>query len=172
MAAARRKSRPTTTKKRRKKESAGVDRDSRDQAIFEDLKAGALSYRQIAKKYAVSLPTVNNKARKFGISRGRRPGAKILVPAIRRTPGNAAKNAAKLAAGAKRLRTPAATAAPAPDARPRRKPGRPPKVARVLSPAARGGFADAFRELVLQYYPNISLKQFERLSETMARELA
>ncbi len=60
------------------------ERIKREAAIIADIKAGELSYRQIASKHEVSLPTVNNKARKAGISRGRREGAKIVLPAPRR----------------------------------------------------------------------------------------
>lgn len=69
----------------------------REKAIIEDIKAGVLSYREIAAKHGVSLPTVNNKARKAGISRGRRKGAKIVVAPIRRGPKKAAKKVAKKA---------------------------------------------------------------------------
>lgn len=88
---------------------------ARERAIVADIKAGKLSYRQIAKKHGVSLPTVNNKARKAGISRGRRPGAPILVAGPKRAPvlrpallGKAAVKAAKRAKTAKK----AAKAAP------------------------------------------------------------
>jgi hypothetical protein len=66
----------------------------REKAIIADIKAGALSYRQIAAKHKVSLPTVNNKARKAGISRGRRKGAKLFVAAPKR---KVAKKATKKA---------------------------------------------------------------------------
>jgi len=76
---------------------------ARVKAIIADIRAGVLSYRDIAAKHGVSLPTVNNKARKAGISRGRRKGAKILVPAPRRRrAGTAAKAAAPRAAGTRR----------------------------------------------------------------------
>ena len=150
----------TRKKPRSKKPMSGADRDAREQAIVVDLKAGALSYRQIAEKHGVSLPTVNNKARKFGISRGRRPGAKILVPAIRRP---SKKKTAKRPVGRPRKAV----------GRPRGKVGRPRKDAATTRPSRSGaGFDDAFRSLLLEYYPNISLKQFEKLNEVMSRELS
>jgi hypothetical protein len=150
----------TRKKRRSKKVISGVDREVREKAIVVDLKAGDLSYRQIAQKHGVSLPTVNNKARKFGISRGRRPGAKILVPAIRRSSKKTAARAVR--AGAKR-----------PVGRPRKKVGRPRKAMTAARPTrSAAGFGDALRELLLQYYPDISLRQFENLNEIVNRELA
>ena len=46
-----------------------VQRTAREKAIIQDLNGGAMSYRQIAAKHHVSLPTVNAKARKAGITR-------------------------------------------------------------------------------------------------------
>jgi DNA-binding CsgD family transcriptional regulator len=63
------------------------DLATRERAIIEDIKGGVLSYREIAQKHGVSLPTVNNKARKAGISRGRRKGARIVVARARRRAG-------------------------------------------------------------------------------------
>ncbi len=53
-----------------------AERQAREQAIVSDIEAGKLTYREIAAKHSVSLPTVNTKARKFGLSRrpGRTPG--------------------------------------------------------------------------------------------------
>ncbi|MCB9465423.1 MAG: hypothetical protein H6682_17180 [Candidatus Eisenbacteria bacterium] len=151
------------TKKKRSKPRTKVlsaaAREAREKAIVADLKSGELSYRQIAQKHGVSLPTVNNKARKFGISRGRRPGAKILVPAIRRSSKKTGKTASRTVRKAVKKA-----------GRPGRKPGRPRK---TVSASVNGaGFASAFRTLLLEYYPNISLKQFEKLNEVMERELA
>ncbi|MBU1699803.1 MAG: hypothetical protein KJ970_15785 [Candidatus Eisenbacteria bacterium] len=69
--------RKTYTKKVSRSKSADA-RLERERGIIEDLKKGDLTYREIAKKYNVSLPTVNTKARKAGIvrPRGRRSGAK------------------------------------------------------------------------------------------------
>ncbi|MEZ4652235.1 MAG: hypothetical protein R3E12_01130 [Candidatus Eisenbacteria bacterium] len=121
-----------------------ADRLRREKAIVGDIKAGTLSYRQIAQKYGVSLPTVNNKARKAGISRGRRKGAKILVKGPR--PGRTAKRATR--------RT--ATAAP-----------RAASAGTIV--AGNGSFQEAFRALVLEHYPNISLREFDRLSQAVER---
>lgn len=132
------------------------DRAQREVAIIEDIKAGKLSYRQIAAKHSVSLPTVNNKARKANISRGRRKGKKMIQVQGPR-PGRRPKTVA---------RAPRA-AAPAAAAKPRgRRPGRPKGSKNVVK---RGGFQEALRALVLQHYPNISLRDFDRLSEAVAR---
>ena len=156
-------------KPRSKKVISSADREAREKAIVVDLKAGDLSYRQIAKKHGVSLPTVNNKARKFGISRGRRPGAKILVPAIRRP----SKKTAKKKTAKKAARRIVRKVAKRPVGRPRKKVGRPRKAVAAARPTrSAAGFADAFREILLQHYPNISLKQFEKLNEMVSRELA
>jgi hypothetical protein len=122
-----------------------ADRLRREKAIIGDIKAGQLSYRQIAEKYSVSLPTVNNKARKAGISRGRRKGAKILVRGPR--PGRTPKS------GAAR-RTTSSTA-------------------RSLGSTslASSNFQEAFRALVLEYYPNISLREFDRLTQLVERSV-
>lgn len=102
---------------------ARLDRPAQQQreaAIIADLKAGALSYRKIAQKHAVSLPTVNAKARKAGITRprGRRPGA---------------------------------ASRPAP--------------VRLASAPAPSQFQEAFRAVVLHYYPTITLAKFDRLAK-------
>jgi hypothetical protein len=114
-----------------------TDRLRREKAIIGDIKAGQLSYRDIAKKHGVSLPTVNNKARKAGISRGRRKGAKIIVKGPR--PGRAPKRGRAVGRGVMRAASPAVAAA--------------------------GSFHEAFRALVLDYYPNISLREFDKLSQ-------
>lgn len=116
-------------------------REAREKAIVSDLKAGKLSYRRIAEKHSVSLPTVNNKAKKFGISRGRRKNASIVVPAPRRTTRAASTRGAARAASPRR------------------------------QPSANGGFGDALRTLVLEHYPNITLAQFDRLSQAVHNEL-
>ena len=65
----------------KKKVLTPAARKAREKAIIADLKAGKLSYREIAAKHGVSLPTVNSKARKAGITRprGRKPGVKTTV---------------------------------------------------------------------------------------------
>ena len=148
---------------------------SREKAIIEDIKAGVLSYREIALKQGVSLPTVNNKARKAGISRGRRKGAKIIVPALRSGPKPKAKAATAVVKKAARKAVKKVA---------RRRPGRPKalpiisdqvaapvvrrrrQVARRTAPAAtraRGNFLDALREVVLKFHPEVSLLKFERM---------
>ena len=144
---------------------------SREKAIIDDIRAGVLSYREIALKHDVSLPTVNNKARKAGISRGRRKGARIVVARPRR------KAAVRRKAGTRRKAVrrgrPAAAAAPAAVGRPRRKVVRRKAVRKVGArrggrprgaKAAKAGFAEALRALVLQHFPNMSLSGFDRLS--------
>ncbi len=134
MTAARSKARSSTLTKKQ--------REAREKAIVADLKAGKLSYRRIAEKHSVSLPTVNNKAKKFGISRGRRKNARIVVAAPRR-------QANRTAATRGTARTAAAR----------------------HQPSANGGFGDALRSLVLEHYPNITLAQFDRLSQAVHNEL-
>ncbi len=118
----------------------------REERIIKDIKAGKLSYRLIAEKHSVSLPTVNNKARKAGVSRGRRKGATVVVAG----PGRATRKA--VTRTVRKSRVTKATRAP------RR--------------AAKAGFGDAFRELVLQHHPTISLKQFDRLSQLIEKEIS
>lgn len=155
---------------------------SRENAIIEDIKAGVLSYREIALKNGVSLPTVNNKARKAGISRGRRKGAKIVVAPLRRRAKKVAKKAGKKT-GRKVARKATKKVA-------RRGPGRPRtlpiisdqavapvvrrrrrKVARrkvagsgaAATGRAKGNFLEALREVVLKYHPEVSLLKFEKM---------
>jgi hypothetical protein len=144
----------------------------REKAIIEDIKAGELSYREIAQKHGVSLPTVNNKARKAGISRGRRRGARIVV----RRPRRAGKKAGRKVAR-RRGRPRAAKAPEAVVTRRRRtgrRPGRPPgRRGRPRGAArTRADFAGAFRELVLKHYPNISLVSFDRLARLVEAEVS
>lgn len=73
-----RKTSRKTTKRQVKQTTTKVltkaQRLTRERAIIRDLRAGKLSYRQIAAQHSVSLPTVNAKARKAGIRR--RPGVR------------------------------------------------------------------------------------------------
>ncbi|MBK8232538.1 MAG: hypothetical protein IT349_15045 [Candidatus Eisenbacteria bacterium] len=160
------------------------ERIKREAAIIADIKAGELSYRQIASKHEVSLPTVNNKARKAGISRGRREGAKIVLPAPRRgRPAGttravmaarvAAARSARSGAPARRGRPArkAATASivAAPITAIRRRRGRPSARARKAATVAarqirsQAGFAEAFRQLVLAHHPNMTVSRFDKL---------
>jgi len=126
-----------------------AQRLKREERIIKDIKAGKLSYRLIADKHSVSLPTVNNKARKAGISRGRRKGAKVIVAGPRRTAKKATTRTARTAPAMRRTRATRTTR-------------------RVTS----NGFGEAFRELVLQHHPNISLRQFDRLSQMIEKEIS
>lgn len=122
-----------------------TDRLRREKAIIGDIRAGTLSYRQIAQKHLVSLPTVNNKARKAGISRGRRKGAKILVRGPR--PGRTPKTGTTRRTTTSPARSTSSTA------------------------ASSSNFQEAFRALVLEYYPNISLREFDRLAQLVERSV-
>ena len=144
----------------------------REKAIINDIKAGILSYREIAAKHKVSLPTVNNKARKAGISRGRRKGAKIFVA---RPPRRKAATRKAARRPARRGRVAAKPSAAAPVVR-RRRAGRratrrAPRQARPRATASSRGFSEALRQLVLHHYPKISLLKFDRLSKVIASEI-
>lgn len=165
------------------------ERIKREAAIIADIKAGELSYRQIAQKHEVSLPTVNNKARKAGISRGRRKGAKIILPAPRRgRPAGttravmaarvaaarvAATGSARPSAAARRGRparkAAAARSVSAPVTAVRRRRGRQSARARNMAATAarqtrsQAGFAEAFRQLVLAHHPNMTVSRFDKL---------
>lgn len=121
----------------RKQRISRTEMAAKEGQIIADIRGGSLSYREIAEKHGVSLPTVNNKAKKAGISRGRRKGARIVVPGPRR--------------GGRRPAA-ASTASAAPKRR-----GRPPKA------RAGTGFVSAFRSLVIQHHPNMTVQNFERL---------
>ncbi len=135
---------------------------AREVAIIADLKSGHLSYRKIAAKHGVSLPTVNAKARKAGIRRpkGRRPAAAMAMRAGRApVAAKARRRVAKkvlatVAQAAKRKKVRRVRRAPAP---------------RV---AARGtAFSEAFRAMVLHYFPSLTLAKFDRLSRIIAKEV-
>lgn len=128
----------------------------REQAIIADLKAGLLSYREIAHKHSVSLPTVNAKARKAGIRRPRgrrRAAAVIAAKAPRRGRSRPTRNA------------PAVEAKAAPVRRARR---RPPRRDRRSQRAT--GFMDAFRKMILGYFPNLTLQKYDRLVRIIETE--
>jgi len=152
-----------------------VERLAREKAIIQDLKAGLMSYRVIALKHKVSLPTVNAKARKAGITRSRRGPAAFkaigkvrIAKAVRRTKAGRKPAARKaiLRAGTRVT------------ARRGRKPGRPAlrtALGRRMprGPVGRGAnaFRAQFRDLVMRHYPNISLKIFDRLTNVIERAL-
>jgi DNA-binding CsgD family transcriptional regulator len=157
-------------KNNRKRRLSKEDLAKREKQIIEDIKAGTLSYREIALKNGVSLPTVNNKARKAGISRGRRRGARIVVAAKLRRAG---KKAVARAVVRRRVRAAVVSKVATAVAR-RRGPGRPPGRRGRPRGAARtqADFAGAFRELVLKHYPNISLIVFDRLARLVENEVS
>ena len=135
----------------------------REQLIIADLKAGEMSYREIAHKHGVSLPTVNAKARKAGIRRprGRRRAAVVAAAKAPRRRGRpaAAPAVAKAAPRKRRRGRPRRVGRPGRPAA--RRPGRPPKAA---------GFMDAFRKMVLGYFPNLTLQRYDRLVRIIETE--
>lgn len=139
---------------------------AREAAIIADLKAGHLSYRKIAAKNRVSLPTVNAKARKAGISRpkGRRPA---VVGKVKVTKAPIAAVAARSGRARK------AVAAPVTMSAKRKKVRRTRRVAAAAKPTTRAThFADAFRQMVLHYFPSLTLAKFERLSKIISKEIS
>ncbi len=128
----------------------------REQAIIRDLKGGKLSYRQIAAKHGVSLPTVNSKARKAKIRRSRSgPGSTRTV--ARKTTRRPTTMRAKSRPTARKKTT--------------RKTTRRPATTTWASPRSVSRFENAFRELVMSYYPNMPLKSFERLNRAVTKAL-
>jgi hypothetical protein len=126
----------------------------REAAIIRDLKAGRLSYRMIAQKHGVSLPTVNAKARKANIRRprGRRPAGATVVT---------------MKAGVRRPRPRRKTTLRAKKTAVRRARPRTRTTRRVATKAA--PFQDAFRRVVLHYYPGITLKKFDKLAKLVTQ---
>jgi len=141
----------------------------REKAIIADLKAGKLSYREIAHKHGVSLPTVNAKARKANIRRprGRRRvavpvAAKPVAPRRRGRPRKAKVKAvpATVAAPPKKARRPGRL----------RRVGRRPAVRRPGRPSKASGFMDTFRKMVMAHFPNLTLRKYDRLVRIMQKE--
>ncbi len=122
-------------------------RMARERAIIHDLHNGGMTYRQIANKHKVSLPTVNAKARKAGISRRPRAGAKAKI-------AQAPVLAARMRGRKRGYRT--ATRG-------------------TIKTAAVGrqthNFSEQFRCLIMQYYPNMPLARFEQLSVMIRRAI-
>jgi hypothetical protein len=140
--------------KKKTKVLTKAERLTRERAIIADLRAGEMSYRSIAVKHGVSLPTVNAKARKAKIRR--RPGARVMAKGKR----------TKLVAKPKRVV---------------RKVTRRKKVRKVAVHSRRATWAvkrsterfhEQFMALVMTYYPNISLARFERLARQIQRFIA
>lgn len=148
---------------RRKRLDKGAQK-AREAAIIADLKAGKLSYRLIAEKHKVSLPTVNAKARKANIHRprGRRPAVATPMTAMAAKPakkGPARRVAAPVAMKIRRV------------ARKRHPRGRvASRIVRAIAP--RGAFQNAFREMILRYYPKLTLAQFDRLSKMIDKAVS
>ena len=169
---------PVYTRKRttRKRILTKAQRLVREKAIIRDLRGAKLSYRKIAEKHKVSLPTVNAKARKAGITRSRR-GPAALVRATRTrarttTPTRAtttrtrAKARTRTVARAKRKvwkkKTTRRTTAARTVAR------------RTVRPTTRSveKFNEQLRWLVLNYYPNMPLKKFEHLTKIVGKAIS
>lgn len=156
-----------------------TERLAREKAIIQDLRAGLLSYRKIAAKHKVSLPTVNAKARKAGIRRSRRgPAALMATAKVRATrPVRRRKVARRKVARKATLRAKARVTARRKVRKVRRTTARAAVLRRMArGPVARGprgarAFRDQFRELVMHHFPNISLKAFARLTNVVERAL-
>ncbi|MBM3318640.1 MAG: hypothetical protein FJY75_12385 [Candidatus Eisenbacteria bacterium] len=176
-----------------------VQRLARERAIIKELRGGELSYRKIAAKFGVSLPTVTAKARKAGIRRrpGARPAAKAAAPIQARAAATTVKARTRSTAIRARAASTALKAA-ATAARPKarsaaakiragkaalrahgraRRTGRPRRAAGAQRRTALGArraerFQEQFRTLVMHHYPNISLARFDRLVKQIARAMA
>ncbi len=148
----------------RKKKLTKAEREKREKAIIADLKAGKLSYRAIAKKHGVSLPTVNAKARKAGIRR--RKAAKVATRKVAaRTRKVAAKAARKKVARRKVTRKTATRAAKKVAKKAVR------RAAAARTARSMEKFQEQFRALLLNYYPNMSLRTFEKISKMIAKAI-
>lgn len=146
---------------------------AREKAIIKDLKTGKLSYRQIAAKHKVSLPTVNAKARKAGISRARVKKTSTVA----RKPKTAARKTRMTTRKTRTTTRRTTSATRRPTARKKvahRKVTR--KTTRTRTTTARTiaraeHFTNQFRELVMSYYPNMPLRTYERLHRTISKAL-
>jgi len=131
-------------KKRRMRPSLSKEqRLVREKAIIRDLEGGQMTYRQIAAKHKVSLPTVNSKARKAGISR--RASTRVAAAVARKGPARGRRGGRRAA---------------------------PQAAGRMAVPVRRAGFNEQFRNLVMAYYPNMSLAKFEQLNSMIRRAVA
>lgn len=141
---------------------------AREKAIIKDLKAGKMSYRQIAAKHKVSLPTVNAKARKAGITRSRVK----KTTTVTRKPKTAARKTRMTARKTRTTtrRTTSATRRPTARKKVTRKTTRT-RTAMPRTQARAKQFTNQFRELVMSYYPNMPLRTYERLHRTIAKAL-
>jgi len=141
-----------------KKPLTKAQRIKRENAIIKDLRSAKLSYRQIALKHKVSLPTVNAKARKAGITRTRRGVATTKRVVKKKT---ATMRTRKATARKKVTRKVA-----------KKKVVRRTTTRRVTSRATSAlKFQAQFKDLVMNYYPNMSLKAYEKLTKTLTKAL-
>ncbi len=157
---------------KKRKALTPAQRIAREKRIIADLKAGKLSYRRIAAKHSVSLPTVNSKARKAGISRSRRgPAAKATTRRVVRKATARARTTTRAKARTKTTRKAATTTASARKVtrKTTRKPAR--TVARRTVARSVERFQTGFRELVMAHYPNMSLRNFEKLTKAVEKVL-
>lgn len=153
---------------KKRKTLTPAQRLAREKRIIADLNAGKLSYRQIAAKHSVSLPTVNAKARKAGISRSRRgPAARATTRRVVRKATARARTTTRAKARTKTTRKAAATTMTA--RKTTRKPTR--AVARRTVGRSAERFQTRFRELVMTHYPNMSLRNFEKLTKAVEKVL-
>ena len=160
---------PATKKTSRKQALTPAKRLAREKAIIADLRAGKLSYRQIAAKHQVSLPTVNSKARKANITRSRRGPAAVT----RKTAGRPAGQTTARAGTTIKARAPRTTARKKAARKVNRKTTR--KTTRAVARrGARSGeqFQQRFRELVMAHYPNMSLRHFDKLNKAVEKALS
>ncbi len=128
-----------TKKKTTRKILSKTQRVAREKAIIHDLNGGSMSYRQIARKHHVSLPTVNAKARKAGITR-----KGIRRPYVTRTRAAAMRAATRKT----RIHAPRKT---------------------WIRTGNTTRFNENFRKLVMTYYPTMPLAKFERLTRMIGK---
>ena len=164
---------PVTKKKTKKtaKVMSKAQRMARERSIIKDLRAGKLSYRQIAAKHKVSLPTVNAKARKAGIRRRARvakTATRAARPATMAARTRRVGNVAERPGGVRRRAVSVAKKPTSVGLRRR-------KVARRKALRASGRslarFNEAFRNLVLEYYPEMPLAKFDRLARQVRKAI-
>jgi len=141
--------------KKKTKVLTKAERLVRERAIIADLRAGEMSYRSIAIKHGVSLPTVNAKARKAKIRR--RPGARVMAKGKRTK--LVAKPTAKTAKVVRKKKRQVKVRGKAVHAR----------RATWAMKRSTERFHEQFMALIMNYYPNISLARFERLARQIQR---
>ncbi|MCK4414446.1 MAG: hypothetical protein KAY32_12975 [Candidatus Eisenbacteria sp.] len=151
-----------TRKKTTRKVMTKAQRLVREKAIIRDLRSNKLSYRKIAAKHRVSLPTVNAKARKAGISR--RGATKVAASARRPR----ATTTARVRATARRTtRTPARRTTTRRTTTKRATPR-----TTIRTSRSREYFNEQFRSLIMNYYPNMPLRKFERLNTLVKKAIS